>query len=81
MMAVGKEAQVWGRKECEKMDIQDLEELKKKGMQYYVVPEKERERWKAASVGVCTEIFLKRIDDPQKGKRILEIAEKLRASN
>lgn len=81
MMAAGKEAQAWGRKECEKMDIQDLQELKEKGMQYYVVPEKERERWRAASIGPCTEIFLKRIDDQQKGKRILEIAEKLRASN
>jgi hypothetical protein len=63
------------------MDTQDLEELKKKGMQYYAVPEKERERWRAASMGACTEIFLKRIDDQQKGKRVLEIAEKLRASN
>ena len=78
MMAAAKEAQAWGRKECEKMDHEDLEQLKKKGMQYYYVPEKERDRWKAATTKVCTELFMKRIDDPQKGKRMLEIAEKLR---
>jgi tripartite ATP-independent transporter DctP family solute receptor len=77
MTQAGKEAQTWGRKECEKSDNEDLEQLKKKGMQYYHVPEKERDRWKAAATKPCIDIFLKRLDDQEKGKKVLEIADKL----
>ena len=78
MLEAGKEAQAWGRKECEKMDDECVETLKKKGMEYYYVPEKERDRWRAATSKVCIDLFLKRVGDPDKGKTILEIAEKLR---
>jgi tripartite ATP-independent transporter DctP family solute receptor len=78
MMEAGKEAQAWGRKECEKEDNGVIDELKKKGMQLYVVPDKELDRWKAASTKACIDIFMKRVEDPQKGRRLLEIAEKLR---
>jgi tripartite ATP-independent transporter DctP family solute receptor len=70
-----KEAQEWGRKECEKMDKESMELLKGKGMEIYVVPEREKERWKKASQP-ATEVFLKRAGD--KGKVLLELAEKAR---
>ncbi|RJR52526.1 MAG: TRAP transporter substrate-binding protein [Desulfobacteraceae bacterium] len=78
IMAAGKEAQAWGRQECEKADSRDLEQLKKKGMEYYEVPQKERERWKEATYKTCTEVFLKRVEDQGKAKRVLELAEKSR---
>ncbi|HVN25985.1 MAG TPA: TRAP transporter substrate-binding protein [Syntrophorhabdales bacterium] len=71
------EAQSWGRKECQKSDLQDLEQLKKKGMQYYLVPEKERERWVAATKP-CVELFLKRVGDQDKGKKLLEKAQQMK---
>lgn len=70
-----KEAQEWGRKECEKMDKESMELLKGKGMEIYPVPEKEKERWRKASQP-ATEVFLNRAGE--KGKVLLELAEKVR---
>ena len=69
------EAQEWGRKEAEKADRECLELLKGKGMEIYVVPEKEKERWRKAAQPTI-EVFLKRAGD--KGKLLLELAEKVR---
>lgn len=77
MLEAAKEVQTWVRKESEKEDKESLERLKKKGMEYYYVPEKERERWKDATTEACKEDFLKRVGQ-DKGKTILEIPEKLR---
>jgi tripartite ATP-independent transporter DctP family solute receptor len=78
MLAAGKETQAWVRKEAEKTDIECLELLKKNGMDYYHVPEKERDRWSAKTTKVCTDLFVKRTGDPEKAKAILDIVEKLR---
>jgi tripartite ATP-independent transporter DctP family solute receptor len=78
MVDAGKEAQAWGRKECEKQDDECLENLKKKGMQYYYVPDKERERWKTATTKVCLDVYAKRMGDAEKTKLILDMAEKTR---
>ncbi len=78
MTQVGKEAQLWGRKECEKSDIQDLDNLKKKGMEYYKVPEPERERWVAATKS-CVDLYLKRTgNDQDKAQKLLERVQKLK---
>jgi tripartite ATP-independent transporter DctP family solute receptor len=74
-LACSKEAEEWGRKECEKMDKESLELLKQKGMEVYVVPEKEKERWKKASQP-AVDRFLKRAGD--RGKALLEMTEKIR---
>jgi len=71
----GLEAQTWGRKESEKEDKECLELLRKKGMDIYNLPDKERERWRAASKP-SLERFLKRSGD--RGKQLLELAEKVR---
>lgn len=73
--ACSKEAEEWGRKECEKMDKDSLELLKQKGMEVFVVPDKEKERWKKASMP-AVERFLKRAGD--RGKELMEMAEKTR---
>ena len=73
--ACSKEAEEWGRKECEKMDKESMELLKQKGMEVFVVPDKEKERWKKASVP-AVERFLKRAGD--RGKELMEMAEKAR---
>jgi tripartite ATP-independent transporter DctP family solute receptor len=78
MLEAGKEAQAWGRKECEMEDDECLENLKKKGMQYYYVPDTERERWRAATTKVCIDVYTKRVGDPEKCKLILDMAEKTR---
>lgn len=75
ILACAKEAQEWGRKEAEKMDKECLELLKQKGMEVYVVPEKEKQRWKQASQP-AVDRFLKRSGD--RGKALLEMAEKSR---
>lgn len=69
------EAQEWGRKECEKMDKECLELLKKKGMEVYVLTEKEKEIWRKACEPVMS-IFLKRAGET--GKRLMELVEKAR---
>jgi tripartite ATP-independent transporter DctP family solute receptor len=71
----GLEAQDWGRKESEKMDKECLELLRKKGMEIYVLPEKERARWQTASKS-CRERFLTRAGD--RGKQLLALTEKVR---
>jgi tripartite ATP-independent transporter DctP family solute receptor len=78
MLEATKEVQTWGRKEAEKVDNEAIEQLKQKGMEYNSVPEKERDRWKDVTIKVCREAFLQRVGDQDKGKTILEIAEKLR---
>lgn len=80
MLQAGKEAQAWGRKEAEKVDTESIELLEKKGMEYYYIPEKERARWTAATSKVSIDLFMKRIGEKEqdKGKQILELAEKLR---
>lgn len=78
MMEAGREAQAWGRKECQKSDTQDLEQLKNKGMQYYRVPEQERERWIEATKP-CVDLFMKRAGgDQERAKVLLERAQKLK---
>ncbi len=73
--ACSQEAQEWGRKEAEKMDKDCLELLKGKGMEIYVLPEKEKERWRKANEPVFN-VFLKRTGE--KGKMLLELVEKSR---
>ena len=70
-----REVQEWTRKEAEKADMECLELLKKKGMEVYVVPNLERERWRKASKPAI-DSFLK--STGEKGKVILELAEKAR---
>ena len=69
------EAEQWGRKECEKMDKESMEMLKQKGMEVFVITDKEKERWKKASVPAL-ERFLRRAGD--RGKELMEMAEKSR---
>lgn len=68
-------AQEWGRKECEKRDIECLELLKKKGMEVYTLNPEEKKRWREASKGII-DIFYKRAGDL--GNRLVELAEKER---
>jgi len=75
ILACSGEAQEWGRKEAEKMDKECLELLKEKGMEVYVLPPKEKERWRKANEPVFN-LFIKR--GGEKGKLLLELAEKAR---
>ncbi len=75
LVACSAEAQEWGRKECEKMDKESLEVLKQKGMEVYVIPDKEKERWKKASQP-AVERFQKRAGET--GKELLALVEKTR---
>jgi TRAP-type C4-dicarboxylate transport system substrate-binding protein len=70
-----KEAQEWVRKEAEKMDKECVELLKGKGMEIYVVPEKEKERWRKTNQP-SIDVFLKRAGE--NSKVLLELAEKVR---
>ncbi len=75
MLEVAPQAQEWGRKECEKKDIECLELLKQKGMEVYFLPPEEKKRWREASREII-EIFYKRAGDL--GKKLLTLAEKAR---
>jgi tripartite ATP-independent transporter DctP family solute receptor len=75
MIEVAPTAQEWGRKECEKKDIECLELLKQKGMEVNVLSPEEKKRWREASKGII-DIFLKRAGNP--GEKLLTLAEKAR---
>jgi TRAP-type C4-dicarboxylate transport system substrate-binding protein len=74
-LACSLEAQEWGRVECEKMDKEALELLKQKGMEVYILGDKEKERWRQAN-SPAIDRFLRRTGD--KGPGLLELAEKAR---
>jgi tripartite ATP-independent transporter DctP family solute receptor len=76
MLEAAKEVQAWGRKEVEKIISENVELLKKKGMEVYQLPEGERERWREATK-VVQDNFLKRVGE-EKGKQLLECAQKVR---
>jgi len=69
-----KQAQEWGRKECEKMDVEAYDKLKSK-MEVCVWSPKEKERLKKANEPTIT-LFLTRAGE--KGKKVLELVEKVR---
>ena len=75
MLEVAPTAQEWGRKECEKKDIECLELLKQKGMEVNVLSPEEKKRWREASKGII-DIFLKRAGNL--GEKLLALAEKAR---
>jgi len=75
MLEVAPTAQEWGRKECEKKDIECLELLKQKGMEVNVLSSEEKKRWREASKGII-DIFLKRAGNL--GEKLLALAEKAR---
>ena len=77
LLEAAKEVQEWQRKESQKVAVESLELLRKRGMEVYQLPRKERERWKKAGNPVCIEIFLKRVGE-KKGRELLELAEKVR---
>lgn len=76
IMACSKEVQGWGRNEAEKEDIRCLEKLKENGVETYVLPDEERERWRKISNPVVESLFLKR--NGEEGKLLLELVEKAR---
>jgi tripartite ATP-independent transporter DctP family solute receptor len=68
-------AQEWGRKEISKESQQCTAVLKEKGVQIYVVPEAEKEKWRKANKPVI-ETFIKK--SGEKGKLLMELVEKVR---
>lgn len=74
MLGAAKEAMAWERQECEKIDIEDLNLLKGKGMEVYDPPEIEKNRWKGEFKNL-TDIFLTRAGE--KGKTVLDITNKI----
>lgn len=76
MLDAAAEAKDWTRKECEKIDKESLVFLKEKGMDIYDPPEKEKVRWREACKPLI-DLFLKRAGE-EKGKKLLDISEKLR---
>jgi TRAP-type C4-dicarboxylate transport system substrate-binding protein len=77
MLEAGKEAQAWNRKQIQNQMTEAIEILRNKGMEVYFLPDGERDRWRQATK-VCVDIFLKNCGDVEKGKWLLESAEKLR---
>ncbi len=75
LLDCSKETQDWHRREVERMDKECLELLKKHGAEVYVLPEKERARWKKASEPVMS-LFLEKAG--KEGKHLLDLAEKIR---
>jgi TRAP-type C4-dicarboxylate transport system substrate-binding protein len=75
MLEAATEAQVWTRKEAEKVDYESLATLKEKGMDVYDPPEKEKARWREASKPL-QDFYIKRAGE--KAKMVLEVGEKLR---
>jgi TRAP-type C4-dicarboxylate transport system substrate-binding protein len=75
ILAAGKEAQEWGRKEVQKMDGEAIENLRKKGMEIYYLPKDERLRWMKTCKPVLDVIVEKTGD---RGRKMLEVAEKAR---
>jgi tripartite ATP-independent transporter DctP family solute receptor len=76
LLAAGKDTQEFARKEVVRMDRESVEQLKAKGMDVYPLPKEERERWKKISVPQVEKVVLERLGD--RGKRMIEMAEKLR---
>ena len=75
MLAAGKEIQTWGRQEVLELDSMFLKKLKEHNMDIYVLPKEEKERWRAACKPVYDVVAGK---TGEQGKKMMEVAEKLR---
>ena len=76
LLSAAKETEEWGRKEVQKVEMEALEELRKKGMEIYSLPKEEKELWRKAACKPTEDIIIGITGDL--GKKLLEAAEKIR---
>jgi tripartite ATP-independent transporter DctP family solute receptor len=70
------EAQAWVREAWKKKNEESLKLLSEK-MEVFTVPEREKKRWREASLPPTTKIFLKQTGEKD-GKLLMDLAEKVR---
>ena len=76
MYDVGQDVEEWGFKESLKETDECLSELKKRGVEVYYLPDKEKKRWKEAANKPILTYYLKQVGAP--GKKAVEEVERLR---
>jgi tripartite ATP-independent transporter DctP family solute receptor len=76
MNEVGQDIEEWGFKESLKETDECLSELKKRGVEVYYLPEREKKRWKEAANKPILSYYLKQVGEP--GKKAVAEVDRLR---